>query len=170
PVLDPVLSLRRIVEVPPKGKVVVTFALGAAGSREEALRLADRYDHPEAVRRAFEMASIYGLVELQHLGMQGEEALYAQGLASALLFAPPALRAEAAVIAANRRSQPGLWAYGISGDLPLVVLRVAKTEHMETVSLLLKAHAYWRAKGLQADLLILNEHPPSYADELQKAI
>ena len=170
PVLDPIVSLRRVVEIPPKGKVVVTFALGMADSRDEALRLADRYDHPEAARRAFELATIYGLVELQHLGMSGEDALYAQGLASALLYAPPALRADEATIAANRRGQPGLWAYGISGDLPLVVLRVSKTEHMETVRRFLKAHAYLRAKGLHADFLFLNEHPPSYADELQKAI
>ena len=170
PVLDPIVSLRRVVEVPPKGKVVVTFALGMADSREEALRLADRYDHPEAARRAFELATVYGLVELQHLGMQGDDALYAQGLASALLYAPPSLRAAEATIAANRRGQPGLWAYGISGDLPLVVVRVSKTDHMETVRRLLQAHAYLRAKGLHADFLFLNEHPPSYADELQKAI
>ncbi|MEP0548892.1 MAG: glucoamylase family protein [Rhodothermales bacterium] len=170
PVLDPIVSLRRVVEVPPKGKVTVTFALGVADSRAEALRLADRYDHPEAARRAFDLATVYGLVELQHLGLQGNDALYAQGLASALLYAPPSLRADTATVAANRRSQPGLWAYGISGDLPLIVLRVSKTEHMETVRRFLQAHAYLRAKGLHADLLVLNEHPPSYADELQKAI
>ena len=170
PVLDPIVSLRRVVEIPPKEKVVVTFALGMAESRDEALRLADRYDHPEAARRAFELATVYGLVELQHLGMTGAESLYAQELASALLFAPPALRATPETVAANRRGQPGLWAYGISGDLPLVVVRVSKTEHLETVRRFLKAHAYLRAKGLHADFLFLNEHPPSYADELQKAI
>ncbi|HYE96911.1 MAG TPA: glucoamylase family protein [Rubricoccaceae bacterium] len=169
-VLDPVVALRRVVEVGPREQVSLAFALGTAASREEALRLADRYDHPDAVQRAVELASVYGLVELQHLGLTGKQALYAQELASALLFAPRALRADERTMVRNRRSQPGLWAYGISGDLPIVLLRIGKVEHMESVRFFLKAHAYWRQKGVQADLVILNEHPPSYADELQKAI
>ena len=39
-------------------------------------------------------------------------------LASNILYANPALRAPASVIARNRSGQSGLWAYGISGDLP----------------------------------------------------
>src|SRR5690606_30814257 len=78
PVLDPIVSLRRTVVLMPKESVTVTFALGTADTREEAARLAERYDHPFAAQRAFELASVYGLVELNHLGLSGERALYFQ--------------------------------------------------------------------------------------------
>src|SRR5690625_6671109 len=41
---------------------------------------------------------------------------------------------------------------------------------MRHVKILLRAHSFWKMKGLDSDLLILNDHPPSYADELQEAI
>ncbi len=170
PVLDPIVSLRSTVTLAPKERVVMTFAMGTAETREAALRLADRYRHPTAVERAFDLAVVYGLVELPHLRLSGEQALYAQRLAAALLYGSPRLRAPERILLRNRRPQSGLWAYGISGDLPLVVARVGKVEEVEIVRLLLQCHAYWRQKGLHVDLLVLNEHPPSYADEVQKLI
>ena len=170
PVLDPVVSLRRTVVLMPKESVTVTFALGTADSREEAERLAERYDHPFAAQRAFELASVYGLVELNHLGLSGERALYFQELASRLLYGGPDLKADPSVLLRNRRAQSGLWAHGISGDLPILVYRIARPEHMTAFTLLLKAHEYWRLKGFEVDIVVLNDHPPSYASELQNAI
>ncbi|NNF57386.1 MAG: glycosyltransferase 36, partial [Rhodothermaceae bacterium] len=170
PVLDPIVSLRRPITLKPKERVTVTFALGTANSREEALRLADRYAHPEAVQRATELAQVYGLVELPHCGLSSERALYFQQVATGLLYNAQSLRASERVLRRNRRPQSGLWAYGISGDLPIVAIRVNQVDEVELVRLLLQAHSYWRLKGFEVDLVILNEHPPSYADEVQKMI
>ncbi len=169
-VLDPIVSLRRIVVLMPKENVTVTFSLGTAETREDAERIAERYDHPNASQRAFELASVYGLVELKHLGLPGERALYFQRLASYLLYGGSDLRAGEDILLRNRRPQSGLWAHGISGDLPMLVFRIAKAEDLTHFRLLLKAHEYWRLKGLETDLVILNDHPPSYASELQNAI
>ncbi len=169
-VLDPIVSLRRRIQLKPKERVTVTFALGTAPSREEALRLSDRYAHPEAEQRASELAQVYGLVELPHSGLTSERALYFQQLAAALLFNAPDLRAPERVLLRNHRPQSGLWAYGISGDLPVVVLRVGQIDEIELVRLLLQAHSYWRLKGFEVDLVLLNEHPPSYVDEVQKML
>ncbi|MEM1041883.1 MAG: glucoamylase family protein [Bacteroidota bacterium] len=169
-VLDPVVSLRRVVVLMPKENVTVTFSLGTADSREDAERLVERYDHPYAAQRALELASVYGLVELKHLGLPGERALYFQRLASHMLYGGAALRAPEDVLLRNRRPQSGLWAHGISGDLPILVYRIAKADDMPHFRLLLKAHEYWRLRGLETDLVILNDHPPSYASELQNAI
>ncbi len=49
--------------------------------------------------------------------------------------------------------QPGLWAQGISGDLPIVLLRIADTENLDIARQLLQAHEYWRMKQLAVDLV-----------------
>src|SRR5690606_34710971 len=82
PVLDPIVSLRRRLRLGPKEKKQVAFVLGTAPGRDEALRLADRYSRPEAVQRAFDLAGVYGLIELPHFGLTSERALYAQQLAA----------------------------------------------------------------------------------------
>ena len=169
-VLDPVVSLRRVVTLQPKQSVQVVFSLAVAASREQAERLAERYDHPNAAQRAFELASTYGLVELGHLGLSGEQALRAQELASRLLYGGPQLAAPAGVRERNVRPQSGLWAYGISGDLPILLFRASSTDDLGAFQTLLKIHAFWRRRGFEADLVVLNDHPPSYADSLQEAL
>ena len=62
----------------------------------------------------------------------------------------------------NRRGQSGLWGYGISGDLPIVLLQIGDAASIELVRQLVQAHAYWRLKGLAVDLVIWNEDRAGY--------
>ena len=72
------------------------------------------------------------------------------------------------MLALNTESQSSLWAYGISGDVPIVFVRINNAKDMKSVRQLLHAHEYLRLKGLAFDLVILNDHPPSYIQSLQK--
>src|SRR5205814_1820623 len=60
-----------------------------------------------------------------------------------------------------------LWAHGISGDLPLVLVQIDDPDDVDIVRQLLRAHEYWRMKRLAVDLVILNERAPSYVQDLQ---
>ena len=71
---------------------------------------------------------------------------------------------------ANRQGQSALWRYGISGDYPIVLVRIAKKEEISLVRELLAAHVYWRLKGLQADLVVLNEQQTGYLEELNEEL
>ena len=68
--------------------------------------------------------------------------------------------------AQNVLGQEALWAHGISGDLPIVLVRVDNDDAGALIRQVLEAQEYWRLKGLAADLVILNEHPVSYLDEV----
>jgi cyclic beta-1,2-glucan synthetase len=70
-------------------------------------------------------------------------------------------------LARNTLGQQNLWGLGISGDLPIVLLRVAHAASLPLARELLTAQEYWRVKGLRADVVILNEHPADYLDEMQ---
>ena len=82
---------------------------------------------------------------------------------------PPAARPPASLLD-NRRGQSALWTYGISGDTPLVLLRITDLEKIELVRQLIQAHSYWRAKGLTVELVILNEDVSVYRQNLQDEI
>ena len=93
-----------------------------------------------------------------------------QRLASHIVFAGGALRAEPAVLAGNQLGQPGLWRFGISGDRPIVLARIATADQIPLARQLLAAHAYLRLRGLEFDLVLLDEESGSYLDELNRQL
>ena len=122
-----------------------------------ALALADKYHEASAVARAFELAWAHSQVEHEHRNWSPEDAHLYQRLGSHLLFAGPALRANAAVIAANHLAQPALWRFGVSGDRPIILARIAEAAELSLARQLLVAHAFLRLKGLEAELILLDE-------------
>jgi len=170
PVLDAVLSLRTRVRLEPGGFTRLAFATGVSTNRSDALALAERYHDAAAAARTLALSFTHAQIGLQHLGMTTQEAQLYMALASRVIYADPSFRADPAVIAASRGGQPGLWRHGISGDLPIVLVRVVEDDDLSLVHDLLKAQQYWRLKAFSADLVILNEHPSGYRAEMQDAI
>ncbi len=170
PVLDPAVALRRTVTVPPNGEVRVVFALGVAETRAAAEALVEKYKSPRVAERTFELAWTHSQVTLRQLNASEAQAQLFARLASALIYAQPARRANSAALMANRGVQAGLWRYGISGDLPIVLLAISDATNMEFVQLLVQAHAYWRVKGLSADLVVLNGDDSTYRQPLHEEI
>jgi cyclic beta-1,2-glucan synthetase len=168
--LDPVVSLRQRVRLAPGGFVRLSFATGMASNRETALALALKYREPSAAGRTFALASTHGQSTLRHLGISNDAALLYERLASRALYLDGSLRASPEQQAANTLGQEGLWAYGISGDLPIVLIRVGEDDALPLIRQVLEAQEYWRLKGLAADIVILNEHPTSYLDETHEHI
>jgi len=166
-VLDPIISLRRRVRIGPYETARVVFTTAYAESREHVVFLAEKYGDVAGASRASELAWTNAQVELRQLGITADGAQAFLRLASRLVYVNPDLRAAPALIARNRCGQSGLWAYGISGDLPIVVARVSEPEHVPLVRELLRAHELWRLRGLAVDLVVLNEHPTTYQQEVQ---
>ena len=132
-VLDPIISLRRTVTLEPDETATLDFVIGVTESREGALALVEKYQNPRMADRALDLAWTHSQVTLRQLNATEAEAqLYAR-LAGAIIYADPARRATPGVLLDNRRGQSGLWSYGISGDTPLVLLRISDTEKIEIV-------------------------------------
>jgi len=169
-VLDPIISLRRTVTLQPDEIAILDFVIGVAENRETATALVEKYQHFRMADRAFDLAWTHTQVILRQLNATEAEAqLYAR-LAGAIIYADPARRATSGILLENRRGQSALWAYGISGDTPLVLLRITDLENIELVRQLIQAHSYWRAKGLTVELVILNEDVSVYRQNLQDQI
>jgi len=164
--VDPVACLRQRVRLAPGGVARLSFCTGMAASRETALALAQRYHDPASTARTFALAFSHARSRLQHLGISGEEALLFDRLASRVLYADASLRAGPEILARGTLGQEGLWAHGVSGDLPILLVRVASDGDQALVRQALTAQEYWRLKGLAADVVILNEQPAGYRDEV----
>lgn len=169
-VLDPVLSLRRRVRIAPGGQVRLAFATGVATSRAAAIALAEKYDDSASAARTFALASTQTQMRLRHLGISSDEAQLYERLASHVLWTDAALRAPPAILARDTLGQSGLWAHGVSGDLPILIVRVVRDDDRSLVRQVLRAQEYWRLKGLSADVVILNEHPAGYLEQMHEQL
>src|SRR5690606_34526148 len=123
-----------------------------------------------AFDRARTLAWTQAQVQLRHLDIDAQEAADFQRLAAPLLYADARFRAPQAAILRGAGPQAGLWPHAISGDLPIVLLRIDDIQDMVRVRQLLRAHEYCRMKRLAVDLVIINEHPSSYIQDLQAGI
>ncbi|MCI2807653.1 GH36-type glycosyl hydrolase domain-containing protein [Eoetvoesiella caeni] len=169
-VLDPIFSLRTRIQLPPGATKRVMFATMAAATREDVLALADKYHDPSSFDRISTQAWIQSQVGLHHLGIAAEEANLFQYLGSRILFTDPAMRPGSEILKHNTLNATSLWRFGISGNLPIILLRIDDQEDRDIIRQLLRAHEYWHSKGLAADLVILNERKSSYIQDLQNSI
>ncbi len=169
-VLDPILSLRQHITLEPGQRCQVCMVLAAGASREEVLLLMDKYSELHAAGRAMDFAWHSAQQQLQMLRIQPDEARRFQQLASHLLFPNSLLRASARRLEDNRKGQAGLWQYGISGDLPIVLVSIGEPREIALVRQLLQARTFWQMHGLAVDLVILNEEAGSYDQPLQERL
>src|SRR5258705_2349817 len=140
-----------------------------AGDRDCGAAVAERFRGPRASSRAFALALAHVQSGRRHLDISVDEAVLFERLASRVLGGDDSLRAPSDILSANVLGQGGLWAHGISGDLPILLVRVIGDD-LALVRQALQGQEYWRLKGLSVDVVILNEHAVSYFDEMHSQL
>ena len=169
-VLDPVFALRYRVRIAAGATARIAYWTLVAPTRAAALDLVDKHHDGNAYVRAATLAWTQAQVQLRHLGIDAEEAGLFQRLAGPVLYANSSLRPPSDIIRRGSGVPATLWTQGISGDLPIVLVRIDDVADLAIVRQLLRAHEYWRLKRLAVDLVILNERAASYVQDLQSAL
>ena len=161
-VLDPIFSFKTKINLKPFETTTILFIGGMAKSRDEALRLIDQYHDIHIFDREDKMAWTQSQIELRHLNLEIDEVNTFQKLVGALLFSIPQTRPNTKIIEGNKKSQADLWSYGISGDLPLLLVSIKDKHHMNFIQDILQLHEYLRGRNIQFDLVLLSEESSSY--------
>ncbi len=169
-VLDPIVAIRYRITLDPDKPAIINIVTGAGETRELCTGLVEKYQDRRLADRVFDLAWTHSQVLLHQINATEADAQLYGRLAGSVLYAHAALRVDPAVIVKNRRGQSGLWGYSISGDLPIVLLRIEDKANIDLVRQLVQAHAYWRLKGLAVDLVIWNEDHAGYRQLLQEQI
>ena len=164
-VLDPIVSLRQRIRLAPGGFMRLSFATGMAPPGRRPSR------SPSATAtRALRRGPSPSPSRTRRAGCATSASRANRPCSSSAwpraCYADASLRASPELLARNTLGQEGLWPHSISGDLPILLVRVAEENDVPLVRQVLQAQEYWRLKGLSADVVILNEHPVSYLDEM----
>lgn len=166
-VLDPIMSMRCMIKIEPGKSAKLNLIVGVGESREAVLDMAAKYINKDIIPEEFNLATTRSRVEARYLNLKASEIELYQELISHILFISPAQRLKRDCIINNIKGQSALWSYGISGDIPIILVTLEKTGDIDIVYDILKAHEYWKYKNLKVDLVILNEEENSYTNPLQ---
>ena len=163
--LDPVACLRVRLRLAPGAMARLTFATTASEREEELAARIDSYLQPMHVERAVRMAATLAQVRVRDLGLAPEQILALQDLTTALMYSAPRMAAERGPV-----DQRQLWRFGLSGDKPIVLVRVHSDHGVPLLHSLLRAQPWWSFGGLPVDVVVLNSEPNSYLMPLQRDI
>ena len=169
-VLDPIVSIRYRVTLKPRQTLSIDFLTGIAENRETCEMLIEKYQDLHHKDRVFELAWTHNQVVLRHINASEADTQLYSKLASSIIFPNTSMRADPAILIKNQRGQSGLWGYSISGDLPIVLLKIEDQENVQLAKQLIQAHNYWQLKGMKVDLVIWNEDHGGYRQILQNQI
>ena len=162
--LDPICACATDLTVEPGDRATVVLITAVADRGSEATEMAVRFGTPNAVRWAFEDADKSAARRIERMGVHPRVLPAAQRLLSALLVPDEFHRAPAAVLAQGRPSPPRLWGRGVSGDEPIVVVSLDRTQPTELLPDVLAAHRYIHSLGIRFDLVLVDRAPTTYAD------
>jgi cyclic beta-1,2-glucan synthetase len=163
--LDPVASLGVKLVLAPGAIARLGFATAAAADETALAERIDTWLQPVHVQRAARMAATLAQVRLRDLGISPDENTALQDLTTALMYTTARPGGESALV-----DQRQLWRFGISGDRPIVLVRIHSSNGLPLVHALLRAAPWWHFGGLAVDIVVLNGEPNSYLMPLQRDI
>ncbi|MGJ7031083.1 GH36-type glycosyl hydrolase domain-containing protein [Niabella hirudinis] len=161
-VLDPVMAIRHRIVLRARQTITLDLVVGIGESEAICKSLLVKYRDRYIKNRVFELAWTHSQVLLRQINATEVEAQLFNAIAGSIIYANNSFRAAPSVIESNLKGQSGLWSYAISGDLPIVLVRVKDSNNIDLVKQLIKAHSYWSLKALRVDLVIWNDDFGSY--------
>ncbi len=166
--LDPIFSLSKSIELKPKETARFVYVNIAHEDYEGLLDLIRKYKRSGVGANVVSAAIKNSADKTRDLGITQNMAVLFQDLASRALGGR---RFETTELPQSPLPYiHSLWKLGISGDYPVVVVKIKDIEDIQTIKHALLCHAYWKHKGLEIDLVILNQEPASYIKVLDDEI
>ncbi|MBK5201154.1 MAG: hypothetical protein JJE21_06440 [Spirochaetaceae bacterium] len=163
---DPIMSIRVSVLVKAGGMASVSFITGVCKNRKHAIQVSDEFSDPYRIDDAIAQFGRQSEMELKYLEITKSQLKAYQDLVSPIYYPTRYYRGSANSIRKNLKNQSFLWKFGISGDVPILLLKVKSIDEVRIVKDVLKAYEYYRLNLIKIDLIILNESKSIYMDDL----
>ena len=161
-VVDPCLAIKKTVKILPSETAVLDLIITVEYEEDRAQKLLKDYSNTNAVEQAFELSRAKMEAEAIYLGLKGEDIHKYQKMLSLLILKNQMKKIVLEKLPKRVYSQSELWKFGISGDLPILLIKIKDVNDMHVIKDALKAMEFFRSKNIKIDLVILNEERNSY--------
>jgi len=169
-VTEPIVALKRTVKVKPNEEVVIDLVLSVGEELDKVKENNKKYQSFENVKTEFELSKARVEAESRYLRVKGKEIEIYQKMLSYIIFDNPVKSTFMKQSTKQEYRQSELWKYGISGDLPIILLKIKDVNESYVIKEVLKAYEYFRTKNIETELVILDEEKHSYENYVREEI
>ena len=169
-VTEPIIALKRIVKVKPQEETIIDFILSVGENKEKVKKNLEKYQSNQNVKVEFELSKARVEAESRYLRMKGKEIAIYQKMLSYLIFDNSVRSKNVKKANQNSYKQNELWKYGISGDLPIVLVKIKDASDSYVIKEVLKAYEFFRTKNIETEIVIIDEEKHSYENYVKEEI
>ena len=169
-VVDPILSFRRTIKIEKEEQAEINLVISVSENKEEAIEKLDKYTSFENVRRTFEISKIRNEETGRYLQLTSKDIIIYQKILSYIINPNPLRKMYINKFRNNQFKQEDLWKYGISGDNPIILVKIKQINDAYVIKDILKAFQYFMNKNIVVDLVILNEEENEYEKYVKETV
>ena len=167
---EPIVAIKNTVKIKANEKVAFNLIMCVSESKEKVIELINKFTNSETIKRNIELAKVKVEAESRYLNIKGKEIDLCQKILGYLIFPNPLKR----IINKNKKVISAyvseLWEYGISGDLPILLVKVKDISDIEILKQVINVYEYLRVKNINIDLVIVDEEQHSYENYTREGI
>ena len=166
--INPILALRKTITLKPKEKVDFNLLISVSENKKEAINNIKEFKSEEQIANTFELAKAKSDTEARYLNFNAKQIETYQKMLGYILISNGLQNKNKYL--KNYYPKEDLWKNGISGDLPILVVKIRDSSEAKILADILKAFEFFRLKNIDIDLVIINEEPNSYEKYTKEAI
>ena len=159
--INPIVAMRRVINIMPEQNRKVYLVTACGDSKKEAESNLSEYVKSERLNGIFDLARANAEAEIRFLRLKGENILVYQYILENLLYPKKENKPNNFELdLSNER----IWKYGISGDKPILLVKVKDKGDTYLIDEVRKANEYFKTKNIDIDIIILAEKELEAAD------
>ena len=169
-VTEPIVALKRTVKIEPNTKTTINLIISVSEEKEEVLNNIKKYKTEENIEKAFELSKAQIEAHSRYLRIKGKEIKEYEKILSYIIFSNPAKKLILEKLPKRTYMQSDLWKYGISGDLPIILVKIKDINDSYIIGEALKCYEFIRTKKIEVEVVILDEEKYSYENYVREEI
>lgn len=166
--VNKIVSQKQVFKIEPNQKVCINFLISVSEDREEAIKNLRENKPENNILKILDVSKFRCEEEMNYLQISSEDS---KNYYDFLNFILDENYYKNCKLDINRNMEiNSLWKFGISGDLPIIVVKAKGLNDIDNVQEVLECYMYYRIKNIFIDLIILNEESNVYERFVRDAI
>ena len=123
-VTEPVVALKRTMKINPGQKATINLIISVGEDKEKVIENIKKYKIEENIQKAFELSKAKNEAQSRYLRVKGTQIRNYQKILSYIIFSNPTKKINLEKLPKRKYEQNELWKYGISGDVPIILVKI----------------------------------------------
>lgn len=169
-VTEPIVALKRTMKIEAQQKAVINLIISVGEEKEKVVENVKKYKLEANIQKAFELSKAKNEAQSRYLRVKGTQIRDYQKILSYIIFNNLGKNINLEKLPKRKYEQSELWKYGISGDIPIILVKIKDINESYVIKELLKAYEFIRTKNFEVELVIIDEEKHSYENYVREEI